>query len=420
MRRVILFLAMLGALAIPTTANAIGVTTRWVDDDGRADSPNGCAGSSAAFTQIQPAVDASGPGDRVLVCPGTYTGHVLLGPEDDHITLRAATAQRPVIRAPRELQPLGDPSESTFRGVVDIEGARGIRIRGFAFRPHGGTDSCTAVQAMIALRDGSATIVDNRFRPVAPNDTACRWYLYGVSAQTSADGRSARIVVRENVFRDPVRDGVVAFSRGDVHGLTYTVERNRFLWRTDLPEGGGLMFAHGDGVVADNVFLADEGVFPPRGAVTLQGRSTVVGNVIRNAGGFFVGAAEVTLRHNVVTEATGGILLFDSGGLIADNVLLGLRRTDPASGDTGIEARTFDGANFPLELHGNIVSDFHVGVFIHPWFAGASIHDNDFRGNVDTDCVDVTQGEGTAGTANSWIRNLGIDSFPPGICRRTS
>jgi hypothetical protein len=49
----------------------------------------------------------------------------------------------------------------------------------------------------------------------------------------------------------------------------------------------------------------------------------------------------------------------------------------------------------------------------------ASAPGNQFLHNVSTNngCVDSTTGDGTAGTANIWIDNIGASSFPPGICR---
>ena len=40
---------------------------------------------------------------------------------------------------------------------------------------------------------------------------------------------------------------------------------------------------------------------------------------------------------------------------------------------------------------------------------------NDLRGNAGTDAVDTTTGNGTAGTANTWVGNKLNDSLPPGL-----
>ena len=69
------------ACAIPLmAAPAATAATRYVDDDG-----GQCP--RATFTSVQPAIDASGPGDAVVVCNGTYTGAVRIGPGKDRLRL---------------------------------------------------------------------------------------------------------------------------------------------------------------------------------------------------------------------------------------------------------------------------------------------------------------------------------------------
>ena len=71
----LLFGMALGALVLgsPAPAAAGGPVTRWVDDDGHAGS-RGCDTTRSAFRTVQPAIDASGPGDTIVVCPGSYSG----------------------------------------------------------------------------------------------------------------------------------------------------------------------------------------------------------------------------------------------------------------------------------------------------------------------------------------------------------
>ena len=89
-----------------------------VDDDGRA-SIGDCASEEPAFRRIQPAIDASGSSDTVLVCPGVYTGQLTIGVD---LTLAAAMPQRPTIRAPREMD--------ATRDVLDVSGSEST-IAGF-------------------------------------------------------------------------------------------------------------------------------------------------------------------------------------------------------------------------------------------------------------------------------------------------
>jgi hypothetical protein len=63
--------ALLAATALAVVAAPIHAAgkTRWVDDDGKAGGGGGCSGPATAFRKVQPAVNASGAGETVRVCP---------------------------------------------------------------------------------------------------------------------------------------------------------------------------------------------------------------------------------------------------------------------------------------------------------------------------------------------------------------
>ena len=69
-------LASVGLVGAAADSPGDGPNTLIVDDDA-ADCPD------AAFTSIQAAVDAAGPGDQIKVCPGTYQEQVRIGPGKD-------------------------------------------------------------------------------------------------------------------------------------------------------------------------------------------------------------------------------------------------------------------------------------------------------------------------------------------------
>ena len=73
-------------------ASAAG-KTRWVDDDGKAGASS-CSGTKTAYKKIQSAVTASGAGDTVKVCPGTYVGHVTIKGARNGLVLRSVTSTR--------------------------------------------------------------------------------------------------------------------------------------------------------------------------------------------------------------------------------------------------------------------------------------------------------------------------------------
>src|SRR5688572_19660743 len=97
----------LNTLGVPDSAFAtvgpIGVAASsgdgpnmFIVDDDLAQCPN------AAFTSIQAAVVASGPGDQIRVCPGDYFEQVRIeGPTHDGLTLFSQQPLAAVIHAPQ-------------------------------------------------------------------------------------------------------------------------------------------------------------------------------------------------------------------------------------------------------------------------------------------------------------------------------
>lgn len=88
------------AFAGPGVGQALGATL-IVDDDGRASPPSNCNSSTATFSQIEPAVEASNPGDTINVCPGTYSEQVSMEADENGITLRSLTFRAAVVKRRR-------------------------------------------------------------------------------------------------------------------------------------------------------------------------------------------------------------------------------------------------------------------------------------------------------------------------------
>lgn len=84
----------LGIFSVRPAVHA--ATTRVVDTDGKATAAD-CGAASAAFGDIQSAVDAAEPGDTILVCPGSYNEQVsVVG--IDHLTIRGSGIGQTILR----------------------------------------------------------------------------------------------------------------------------------------------------------------------------------------------------------------------------------------------------------------------------------------------------------------------------------
>ena len=99
MRRFILSLTIAGLASAAIGVPASAATTRVVDDDGAA-SPGDCASTAPAPKKIQAAINQAGPGDTILVCPGTYREQPTAGHEGMTIGLSQFRDEQQVDRLP--------------------------------------------------------------------------------------------------------------------------------------------------------------------------------------------------------------------------------------------------------------------------------------------------------------------------------
>lgn len=91
---------------------AVPFTTLFVDDDGTFDNAGqDCAGSDAAHTSVQDAIDAASTDDVIKICPGTYTEDLLIS--TDGLTLMGIDMSTSIIKGVAKVD---DPSPN---GVPD-------------------------------------------------------------------------------------------------------------------------------------------------------------------------------------------------------------------------------------------------------------------------------------------------------------
>jgi Right handed beta helix region len=371
---------------------AAAVRTRWVDDDGHA-GPTGCGGHSAASKRVQKAVDASGPGDTIKICPGRYTGGVIIphGKAGLHVhgvrpwkarlyepsSLEGAVLEvdsnRVVVDGLAFVSPTVGPCSETLAGIGVI-GARNVTISNVHVTASTAGDTlgvCGLKVGILLNGGGSATIQDSLIRDFKVDGV----YIDENSTAT----------VRHNSIEWVHADApVVATQLGGQAG-THVVPAG------EPPIVGVIVDNGSDATIRGNTIFSDprwtaSGQLGSAVFVTTNGSARVRHNVIRRVdNGLFLMGDPVTAKGNDIRRGAGiGILLLGPGHLTAaDN-----RVTRQAA--VGLQA--FDDTS------------------------GASITDNDFRGNAGIDCIDLSSDGGTAGTANSWTGNRGDESAPTGLC----
>ncbi len=415
-RTPLLLIASLVAVlvAMPTGVSATSPRTRWVDNDGRA-GPGGCGGSSHAAQSIQDAVDASGRGDTVVVCPGTYVEQVRIRGNRDGLTLRAARPFSAQIKAPRQVAaPLG------FHHLVLVERVDDVTVRGFRVvtRTAAPCDTIEVAVAVIGARRSS--IRGNRLQAPGTDGGDCSQFIGIAVVDSLTDGQpgggsssfTASATIAANEVRDALFGGIMSIGQtGRVHLDVASNTVRAWFGRPPVGEGpptlgptsqfGIGFFGRSAGTARNNVVQGAIGgpdsapgfqlgiyVAPSlvaQGAAGSDGKVVIRGNLIRRlvTGVGLDGVRDVRVRGNTLRHVTVGLALSDTRD---------------------------------SRLSRNQVHATQTGITV-----GGQSHDDRVLDNVVTgpggSCQDTTSGPGTAGTANSWTGNSATQpSSPLGIC----
>ena len=380
-------------------------TVLLVDNDTVLD---GCDAGADPFGTIQEAVDAAGPGARIRVCPGTY---------DETVTVAAGKYD------------------------LTVEGAKaGIDAR---WRSQTGESIVTSDSPEGVVRLLADNVVWDGFQ-VFDN-------IEGPGIYTSPD--ASGYVIRNTVFLD---NGLGLYLNASGEALT-KVRHNRFTANNEFEDptaGNGIYSDQGARcvLIADNLFerhngagilFADSG--KPQHCITVERNKSIddrtfaafyasshvrlVANFVRGRRGdptpgsaIFIGAGnkDVVVKRNHVESAGGnGIDVRDTGGDGRDgdpprNVDV-LKNKVRKAGQHGIDVAASGVGEY--EVRGNLtVRNVLVGVHAWPQTDDVVFAHNLALGNRVLDCEDESVGDGTAGTDNTWRRNVGDRDAPGGIC----
>ena len=409
---------LLGALAGPVAAGPTVPVTRLVDD-------NGVQCPSAAHTSIQAAINAANPGDKVFVCPGTYSEQVTI---DESIKVKAHPLWGAHINVPAGIAPTSGVAaavaitadNATFRGFrLHIDSGPVVpTVRPAAL-------SCTPIDVAILVLGDNDAVRHNRINATGPATlTGACGYAYGIAVGTESDAATASVTF--NKIRDFKFGGILV----EGGGTTALLRRNAVQY-LHLEESGvspciatGCAQLNGvngsfygsfgigveDGADARVVRNAIKSGPDAIGDVTAVRPTGFVGTPALGQGVFVMGTdtGDTWIKHNAIWRTSFGITT--APDVEAVDVLENHVTTSFAWGMvlSGTDAFIYD----------NVVEDNYLGTLVTG--ANNNLHDNDFRDNASTDCFDDTSGDGTAGTANTWTNNLGQDDNPDGICTSPS
>ena len=413
-------------------------TARWVNDDdpnGGLYVPPGTSCNDPGYSAVQAAVTAASPGDRINVCPGTYTEEVTIPAGTNNIVLRSVRRWEAVIKAPAVM--LG-PTKSILR----VNGATGVTILAFTITGPSGV-GCDGIRYGVRVDGGgSADILGNHITQI--HDTPFSGCQNGVAVlvgrQSEVTTGSARII--GNVIDTYQKNGPTVSNPSSYAEISH----NRILG------------------IGPTAVIAQNGIQASGGATADIRHNFVSGNIytpqtFASTGILLFGPGDVLTEHNTLTSNDVGVYVFETTASRSpynrirastfDGLILQLgsgnqaahNKTDHNKGpgigvydsdnnaveDNHVEDNESSGilldngnnnAVGDNKIRNNGTADMGDGIRVELTSTGNTIHQNHLRDNVTYDCRDNSVGSGTAGTANSWVNDHGETSQPPGLCGR--
>jgi parallel beta-helix repeat protein len=374
----------------------------------------------AEYNTIQQAVAVAEAGDKILVCPGLYTGTVPVATPDLRIEAQGA---------PGEVVLKGAGAEGEL-GFVLLN-TTGVVLQGFTVQGFG--------RAQIRIQGGSGnTVRKNVTRNAVFND--------GIQVTSSSAN-----LVEENTSYGNREDGIFV---GPITGIPFEPASDNIIRHNETLENrdgihlngsgpGNVVFgnrshdnsqrgisnsnlSHGNEIKNNHVFA--NGLTPTPGAMGV------------GVGILVVNSSDVTVRNNR-SEGNGsnGIALTATVNNVAANNVV----TDNQSHDNGLAGVLFNGSSSNLVEKNELFRNRQDGVRIANnanIAASNTIHSNHIRRSgrdgvraevasrnntierniigesAEHDAHDDSLGAGTGGSANFWIENRCDSENRPGLC----
>ena len=401
----------LGVAAPASAAPALRVTQ----------DPLACAGT---FTTIQAAIDASGAGAMIDVCPGIYKEQVrIVGHGHDGLKLRSLEPQQATIQWPT--------AESAPLALVDVNTANSVVVRGFVVSGPFTFAGCSGERHEGVLIEGGASLLlkDNHITQIKNSDPS----LYGCQeGDAVAVGRrsgvksSGTATVSGNQIDEYQKNGVQVVNPGSVATIDHNVVRGSSAVQSAIASNGIVVFNGGTATIRFNTVSNNKYTPTPlsNGISYSKVPSTVYGNVVYD-NDFGIEVDSVSggrVTDNVVrTSVSDGIQLCGDnaqGCGPVTNVAVEDNRVTNNKG-SGIDLIGAQGDNIRrnhVTANGSGTGDTTDGIRVDGGSSQNHIDANTAHRNVTNDCFDASKGTATAGTANFWTNDRGATQNPLGLC----
>ena len=386
---------MLGAVVSADTMRTLTVD----DDRGQL--------AQANFTSLSAAVAAAAPGDRILVYPGIYEANFTVDKE--------LTIDGPKSGQDARTRPVAESEEAILESVPGgrlVLDASHIVLDGFLLRLP--TDSESEPPGILLTPAASGSeIVNNLFDQT------------GLEAGVAG---TKRTWVSRNLFRN----------NGDFFGLYAVAAAGIMLQECDFIDAP-VWFGDSDGVVVGQNSFSGPALRDETATLHLRGCRYPVVQANSFAGQANLGLTELqgaSVRDNAFVEGGIWITLSNQYLVVERNRVerspVGIRLHNEGPGPSGAVVRfnqitdgdigvLLSGDAFDNLIQSNSIANQRVGIQVSSpaeAFSGFNmIRSNTIVGSSEYDCLDLTTGSGTAGTANLWKSNIGATSSPAGLCR---
>jgi len=207
--------ALCFSVLLPTAATAQGAT-RVVDDDGRASGVS-CEAASPAPASIQAAINLSGSGDTILVCPGLYAEQLKIVAKS--LTIRGVTSG---VLNQVLIRPAGVVANSTnaFSGapiaaVIAVEDSSHVTLRNLTVDGvDNGLTDCNPTLVGVFFRNASGEVQATAVREVrlVPELGTCQ-SGYGIFVQ-SALGGASKLTISSSTVHGYQKVGILGNETG--------------------------------------------------------------------------------------------------------------------------------------------------------------------------------------------------------------
>jgi Right handed beta helix region len=355
----------------------------------------GCGAGS--FATIQDAVNAAIANDTIQVCSGIYTEQVVIPTTKSGLNLQSQPTGAATIKAPPSL-----PATQSS-AIVHVDGATGVTVNGFTIDGPGTGGCGTIGYGVLVDGGGSATVSADHITNIRDNPFSGCQNGVGIAAGCclpTGDNVQSKgtVTATGNRIEDYQKSAIDL--RGE--GSTGTISGNTMVGAgpTKVIGQNGIQISRGaSATVSGNTVSAN----------VYTGNNVATGMIIRGSVG------KVTISGNTLNANDAGIYTFNAtsvGGpvnaTVSGNTVSGGNYGIVVDGASSVRVEqnsTVRAANFGLYA----TKDASGNTFLNNIASGAT-------GEGNYDCRDESSGGGTAGTANTWTKDIGEVASPDGIC----